>query len=814
MILDLIYNLSVLVALSVLSGFIDTRFNRKTKQGKIYQGLLFGLVSIIGMLYPFKLAPGIIFDGRSIVVSLCSLFFGPLAGAISAMLAILFRLYLGGSGALTGSLVITASFLIGQLFYFLRKKEKLRLNNLILYLFGLMTSATMMILMLTLPKANIAQTFETITLTVMTAYPIITVVIGKILIDQEENRNSIEKIKKEESLFKTTVNSILDGIIITDINGFIQYINPVAQEILGWNDKEIKGLKFDNIIKIVNKENQKIIENPLSFFIQKENIKSSALRLLLINRYQKEIPITCHGSFIEDENGEKSGVVFSITDKTLELEYQNKILQSQLKYSRTLDVVNDAIWEWKAGEQDELYTPNLNKILGYFNITFSKIEDLFYFSHPEDTEKLKKVLSDSVENAEGFDIDIRMKRKVGDWIWIQMKGRVIEKNKDGKAKLLIGTFSDITERKKAEEELIISENRYRTFINATDDFVFLKDDNLRYLFINEANARFVNKKIEDIIGKTDFDIFPYDVALNCQSTDKKALLEKRLIIEEESVNNQIFEVRKFPVEIGKNKIGVGGVIRDITQRKTFEAELIAAKEKAEENDRLKSAFLANISHEIRTPMNGILGFIDLLKTPNLSEDKREKYYHMVHLSGQRLLNTIYDIIEISKIDTGQVILMESDINVNEKMDYYYDMFFGEVKQKGLKFEIKKDVLANNLILRTDNAKLDAIFINLLKNAIKFTDIGKIEFGYKLTKSYLEFFVKDTGIGIPKELHTEIFKRFYRTDLSLSSRYEGSGLGLSIVKEFVKLLDGELRLESEVGEGSTFYFSFPTSKIKI
>ena len=193
-----------------------------------------------------------------------------------------------------------------------------------------------------------------------------------------------------------------------------------------------------------------------------------------------------------------------------------------------------------------------------------------------------------------------------------------------------------------------------------------------------------------------------------------------------------------------------GAIIDITKRKQSELELIKAKEKAEESDRLKSAFLTNMSHEIRTPMNGILGFAELLKEPNLTSDEQQDYIQTIQISGARMLNTINNIVDISKIESGLMKVDIKETNINEKIEFTYKFFKPEVEIKGLQFLFKNGLPSKEAIIKTDNEKVYGILTNLVKNAIKFTYEGSIEFGYEKKGEYLEFFVKDTGIGIPEE----------------------------------------------------------------
>jgi signal transduction histidine kinase len=252
--------------------------------------------------------------------------------------------------------------------------------------------------------------------------------------------------------------------------------------------------------------------------------------------------------------------------------------------------------------------------------------------------------------------------------------------------------------------------------------------------------------------------------------------------------------------------------QEIIERKKIELEILKAKEHAEENDRLKTAFLANMSHEIRTPMNGILGFAELLKDPDLSGDKQEEYIKIIEMSGARMLSTINDIIEISKIESGQ---MEVDImqsNINEQIKYLYTFFKPEVEGKGMRLHFINALPDNEAIVRTDPEKLYGILTNLIKNSIKFSEKGSIDFGYDVVRvenaRFLRFYVKDTGIGIHKDRQEAIFERFVQADVIDSRAFQGSGLGLSISRAYVEKLEGKIWVESEEEKGSVFYFTIP------
>lgn len=243
-------------------------------------------------------------------------------------------------------------------------------------------------------------------------------------------------------------------------------------------------------------------------------------------------------------------------------------------------------------------------------------------------------------------------------------------------------------------------------------------------------------------------------------------------------------------------------------RKRAEDNLSSALIKANESDRLKTAFLQNISHEIRTPMNGIFGFSSLLKNTNLSSKEQQSYIDVIMTSGKRMLNTLNDLMDISKLETEQVKLNFSNTNVNSELRNIHTFFTPEIENKGLKFTLTTPLPDSEVNISTDKEKFYAILSNLVKNALKYTHKGSIELGYRIIKDYLEFFIVDTGIGIPNKRQEAIFERFIQADIEDIKVYEGAGLGLSISKGYVNMLKGRIWVESDEGVGSQFYFTLP------
>jgi signal transduction histidine kinase len=238
------------------------------------------------------------------------------------------------------------------------------------------------------------------------------------------------------------------------------------------------------------------------------------------------------------------------------------------------------------------------------------------------------------------------------------------------------------------------------------------------------------------------------------------------------------------------------------------ADLIAAKVKAEENDNLKTAFLQNLSHEIRTPLNGIIGYTQLLQLNEVSNESRVNYSKIIHTSGKRLIDIVNNVLELSKIETGQSQVVPTNVNLNHIIDELYNFFLLQAQSKGL--ELIKDVPenSNENEIYTDESKLNQILINLIGNAIKFTEFGKVRYGFKFESDFVELFVIDTGVGIHDDFKDSVFDRFRQGDTHLSRDYEGAGLGLAICKGFVDLLGGKINFTSQKGIGTTFYFQIP------
>ncbi len=377
------------------------------------------------------------------------------------------------------------------------------------------------------------------------------------------------------------------------------------------------------------------------------------------------------------------------------------------------------------------------------------------------------------------------------------------------------------EQVQLNEALTKSEERFRDIIFSSADWVWEVDKDGKYTYSSQKSIDFFKVSEGEIIGKTPFDLMPEDEAKRVAAIFAEIVAKKEPIKDLENwnigKNGELICLLTNGLPILNNEgelVGYRGIDKDITERKLFEQELIKAKERAEESDRLKSAFLANMSHEIRTPMNGILGFARLLKEPELTGEQQQEYIRVIEKSGARMLNMIHDIVSISKIESGITDVHPSETNINHQLQFVYDSLKLDAQSKNLNLLFNCELADKDSFIITDIEKLYGILTNLVKNAIKYTDTGAIEFGYTVKGEIIEFYIIDTGIGIAKERLDAIFERFIQADITDKMARQGAGLGLSIAKAYVTMLGGKIWVESKENVGSKFYFTIPRINGKV
>lgn len=631
--------------------------------------------------------------------------------------------------------------------------------------------------------------------------------LGDVLWEITENKKIELDLQESEKRYRTLFETANEGILGLDRSLNIIFANKNIAELLDYSIEDLIGTKYEKLT--FPEEMQGIIEKV------KENndVKITSYESRLKKRNGDEVFVIASISNIYDNNDEVVGKVKMFTDitdrkkselKLKELSQQQEILINNLP-GFIYRCANDKDWTI------EFISHGCISITGYTSDDFFNKKIVFNdIIHPDYRELLFNKWQEIIEKKSIFTQDYPILSKNGELKWVWEQGQAVF-DENGNFSHLEGYITDITDKKLNEQNLIeASENWYKTFRAMRDGIAIIDKNNIIYQ-CNENFLKLINKTKEEVIGEKCYKVvhsFNFPI-LGCPyfSTAKT---QNRETMEME-INGRICDIIVDPIFDENNQIsGAVHIISDITGRRNMENELIAAKEKAEESDRLKSAFLANMSHEIRTPMNGILGFSDLLKEPSLDSDKQREYINIIEKSGHRMLNIINDIISISKIETGLIEVLNTETNINEQIEYIYTFFKPEAEAKGIVLSTECAIPYIKAIILSDREKIFAILTNLVKNAIKFTNSGTINLGYNLSKNNneLEFFVRDTGIGIPKDRIEAIFERFVQADICDKNAYQGAGLGLSISKAYIEMLGGKLWVESEISKGSTFYFTLP------
>ncbi|MFO8234451.1 MAG: ATP-binding protein [Bacteroidales bacterium] len=575
-----------------------------------------------------------------------------------------------------------------------------------------------------------------------------------------------------------------DGFIVLDAKGKGLYANPMACKMLMRELTEIIGKEIG--LPIIDKENTELeLPGP-----------NGSLHTVEIR-------------VVETIWGNKKAYLCNLRDITKRKAMENELKQHEKLLEQTGEMAKVGGWEINLDDNTVYWSKVTKKIHEVPEDYKPTVDEAIEFFPGESKKKIREAVNQAINEGKPYDLVLEFITAKGKRLWVHAIGE--PEMFKGKCIWASGVFQDITEQKEAEIELQKSDERFRVALSDSSIIVWQQDKNLRYTWIYNAHKHFNE---EEIIGKTDEELLTnldevkqlINLKQQVIETGKKAKDEVKT-----SINNKPYyyrlNVEPFKNELGEI-VGVTCVSIDITELKIAYRNLEEAKERAEESDRLKSAFLANMSHEIRTPMNGIMGFAKLLKKPELIGEKHNEFIDIIQESGKRMLNIIDELIDIAKIEAGQIEIFREEVNLNMLIDELYTFFSYETKQKGLQLESYKEFPDWKSPICTDYTKLNQVLSNLLKNAIKYTNEGKITFGYTKKDDIITFFVEDTGIGISTDQKENIFERFRQEDMTIRRQYEGAGLGLSISKAYVEMLGGKMWLESEKEKGSAFYFTIP------
>ncbi len=624
---------------------------------------------------------------------------------------------------------------------------------------------------------------------------------------QNDNGKALDNYKLYNQI-KDSLNGEVDKIKIAEIE---TRFNVVAQE------KEISMLSKNNELNRTAINNQRMLIYLISLisvvvliftFLQFRQYRKNKKTMLLLSKKNEEVEAA-------DKELRRVNSELAKKEERFRIMVQN------------MPVLINAIGD---NGQIVFWNKECERVTGYWAGDMLENPEALRKLYPND--KVQKRITDNFNSFTDFkNIETEILCRNGDKKIISWSNVSNSAQVSGWKFWAIGT--DVTERVLFESSLIQEKALLNSLINSIPDLIFYKDPKGVYLGVNTAFCRFYSKTPEDFIGKTDFDIFPRETALIYHKNDQEVLslkVEYKRAKWKTQYNSKPVVLDTVKVAFKddeKNVLGLVGICRDITDKYIYEEALKEQKEQAIEADKQKSAFLANMSHEIRTPMNAIIGFSDLLSKSIPTEEQRQEYLSYISSCGKDLLHLIDDIIDIAKIEADQIKIVKTNCPVNKILTELQATFTQEKKRKNkdnVELRLVRQTSDVTLTVFSDPYRFRQILANLIGNALKFTDHGYIEFGFTETtgtikgleqeaKNFLQFYVKDTGIGMPMDKLKIIFDRFAQIEDPHGRNLAGTGLGLAISKSLVELLGGKIWAESEINHGSTFYFTVPYDKIE-
>lgn len=498
-------------------------------------------------------------------------------------------------------------------------------------------------------------------------------------------------------------------------------------------------------------------------------------------------------------------------DRTI-AERTERLRASEERFQLAVRGSTDGIWDWNVLTSEVYYSPRFKQLLGYSDDEFPNVFASFESHlHVEDHDSTLQKVDDHLTKQRPYDVEYRLLTKSGEYRWFRARGQAIW-NDAGQPDRMAGSITDIT-----EEHLL--RERFRLAVEASPAALLMVDQNGTILMANSRSLTLFGYEDAELIGQSIEILVPTQFRSEHPKHRERFFKDPRQ--RAMGAESDLTAVRKdgteFPVKVGLSPVATAdgqavicGVM-DITDQVIALDAMRQAKEHAESASRAKSSFLANMSHEIRTPMNGIIGMVQLLSQTELRSVQRD-YLTTVDESAHVLLRLLNDILDFSKIEAGKLELESTDFRLSECVARSTHLLLLRAAEKGLEIACR---IAPEIpdYLRGDCGRLQQILVNLIGNAIKFTEVGEIVVNVNadsISESlvHLQFSVSDTGIGIPPGKIEEIFHPFEQAESSTTRRFGGTGLGLAISKELVSMMEGKLWVESEFGRGSTFHFTIP------
>jgi len=633
--------------------------------------------------------------------------------------------------------------------------------------------------------------------------------------DITERKQGEEALKKSEQRFKQVSENASEWIWEVDKNGLYTYANPIVKEILGYEPEEIINKKYfyDFFIPEVREQIKQAV---FDVFTRKE----SFIDLLNSNLHKdgREIILSTSGVPIIDDQGNLLGYRGVDIDITERKQAEESLQKSEEKYRTLVENMGEGIVITDEDENFIFVNPAAEKLFGVGKGELEG-ECISIFFSKEKFDEVKKRTNERRRGKSGsFEEEIILKDKSRKDIFVTASPWYDDK----KFKGTFAIFSDITERKRAEELLKKSEIKYRSLIETMPEGFYRSTTEGYFIDVNPAIVKMLGYDNKEELMKIyipDELYFTRDERINGANYNIDFIEDTEVyrLKKKDGLEIWVEDHSRYIKDSSGNVLFHEGIMHDVTESLRARNAILEAKEKAEETNRLKSSFLANMSHEIRTPLNGILGFAEILKN-ELKDSSLFKYVDIIERSGHRLLETLDLILSFSKLEAEKEDVRYSNVLLENVIDETLKSFEGMAKNKNL---FLKQVIKNeNLITYIDERFFGQIMNNLINNAIKYTKTGGITVSLSKVNSTIVLKVIDTGIGIAKDKHKIIFEEFRQESEGHGRSFQGTGLGLAITKRFVELLKGTIEVESEVGAGSTFTVKLPfeirpeTSNIKI
>lgn len=632
---------------------------------------------------------------------------------------------------------------------------------------------------------------------------------------------NVTKQKETEKRLKLTNNMLEESGRLAKVGGW--EFNLISNK-LHWTPilKEIAE---------VDKDFEPDIESSKAFFKPGRNVERLEQKILdciknkieykgdfeIITKKQRNIWASI---VIKPElyRGKCIGVYGSFQDITETKQNKNKLKHERERLNNIINGTNLGTWEWNVDTGETMFNERWAEMIGYDlkDISPISVKKWNSFTHPDDLKKSEAALARHFKlKTDFYQAEVRLKHKNGDWIWVLDRGKVISWTKDGKPEWMFGTHQDVTEKKKLENELKQNVTQFKNVFELSPVGIVITDFKTgKFIDVNQAMQKMIGYNEDQLLGmeiwkithEKDLSEKDFEAITELKEHNTIKGIEKKLVTKNGKV--LIVSINSL-VHADKDdkKIAIS-TVQDITDQKKFEDKLRKSREEAIKASQAKSEFVANMSHEIRTPLNGVIGFTDLLMKTPLNE-MQHQYMNTVFQSANTLLDLINNILDFSKIESGKLQLEAEKISLTKLSEEVTDLTKYEAHKKGLEIVLmlKPDIPEYIWI---DGIRIKQVLMNLINNAIKFTDEGSIELKIEILskaekKAKIRFSVTDTGIGIAKENQKKIFNAFIQEDTSVTKKYGGTGLGLAISDQILSLMGSKLNLDSEVYKGSTFFF---------